>query len=246
MIQIMKIKIYIQFIQYPEGKNLSFSEGKIKNINSTEIIHDASTKPGSSGSPILLKNTTEVIGIHKQGSIKFKENYGTLIKSLVQLLNQNDKTNINNYYVGETLNGLKHGKGIIYYPNGNVKYDGYFVNDKCEGFGKYIKENGFIYIGQWMNGLKHGKGMIYYPNGNIKYDGYFVNDKYEGFGKYIDITGNYYIGQLLNNLKHGKGNEYDKNGNLIYDGNLLMENQKVMENIFQKMVFIILDNGLMV
>ena len=40
------------------------------------------------------------------------------------------------------MNGLKHGKGIIYYKNGNIKYDGDFVKDKYEGNGKYINENG--------------------------------------------------------------------------------------------------------
>ena len=78
-------EIYI--VQYPEGKNLSYSEGKIKNIDDYELIYDASTKFGSSGSPILLKNTSEVIGIHKQGSKSRKENYGDLIQFIIRLLN---------------------------------------------------------------------------------------------------------------------------------------------------------------
>ena len=72
-------KIYIP--QYPEGNKLSVSEGKIIKINdSNELVYDASTEDGSSGSPIFLKNTTEVIGIHKEGNTHTrKENYGTLI-----------------------------------------------------------------------------------------------------------------------------------------------------------------------
>ena len=54
-------------------------------------------------------------------------------------------------------------------------YDGEFVNDKFEGNGKYIYENGEYYIGQWLNDHRHGKGIKYYKNGNIKYDGEFVN-----------------------------------------------------------------------
>ena len=65
-------EIYIP--QFPGGKNLSFSEGVIKDINENELIYDASTKPGSSGSPILFKNSTEIIGIHKQGNVRRKEN----------------------------------------------------------------------------------------------------------------------------------------------------------------------------
>ena len=45
------------------------------------------------------------------------------------------------------LNGLKHGKGIEYYKNGDIKYDGNFVNDKFGGDGKYIDESGNYYIG---------------------------------------------------------------------------------------------------
>jgi hypothetical protein len=83
----------IYIVQFPEGKKLSYSNGKIKDVNNFEIIYDASTKSGSSGSQILIKNTTEVIGIHKQGSNKKKENYGTLINSIIQILNDNKKDN---------------------------------------------------------------------------------------------------------------------------------------------------------
>ena len=69
------------------------------------------------------------------------------------------------------MNGLQHGKGKEYYKNDNIIYDGDFVNDKYEGNGKLIFENGEYYFGQWLNGLQHGKGKEYYKNGNIKYDG---------------------------------------------------------------------------
>ena len=65
-IEYINKEIYI--VQYPKGNKLSYSEGKIININNNELIHDASTTSGSSCSPILIKNTIEVIGIHKQGS----------------------------------------------------------------------------------------------------------------------------------------------------------------------------------
>ena len=67
-IEYINKEIYI--VQYPKGNKLSYSEAKIININNNELIHDASTTSGSLGSPILIKNTIEVIGIHKQGSNK--------------------------------------------------------------------------------------------------------------------------------------------------------------------------------
>ena len=221
--------IYIP--QYPEGKNLSYSEGNIINIDEYELIYNASTKSGSSGSPILLKNTTKVIGMHKQGSIRKTENYGTLINSIIQLLeseneiikdklinNQKKIYENGNYYIGQILNDKEYGQGKVCDKNGNIIYDGDFVNGKKEGNGKFIFEDGTYYIGQWLNDKMNGKGKLYTKNGELIYDGDFVNGKKEGNGKYIYENGEYYIGQWLNDKKHGKGILYYKNGNIKYDG----------------------------
>ena len=120
-------EIYI--VQFPEGKNLSHSDGKIKDIIDFELIYDASTKSGSSGSPILLKNTTEVIGIHKQGSNKKKENYGTLICSIIQSLND-DKSDK---------------KKIIEENTGNYIEEEKITENELK---KKAKQNGFIFSGQ--------------------------------------------------------------------------------------------------
>ena len=82
------------------------------------------------------------------------------------------------FFIGEWLNNLKHGKGIEYHKNNTIKYDGYFFNDKYEGYGKYIYENGNCYIGHFINDQRHGKGILYYKNNTIKYEGNFVNGKY--------------------------------------------------------------------
>ena len=74
-------KIYIP--QYPGGNNLSYSDGEIERIDGNEIVHNANTIKGSSGSPIFLKNTTTVIGIHKQGSLLDNKNYGSFIYPVI-------------------------------------------------------------------------------------------------------------------------------------------------------------------
>ena len=89
------------------------------------------------------------------------------------------------------MNDIPHGKGIVYYKDGKVKYDGYINNGKVEGFGKYFYENGEYYLGDWLKGKKNGKGILCYKNNTIKYEGDFVNDKKEGKGKYIYEDGNY-------------------------------------------------------
>ena len=70
----------IAILEYPEGK-LSQAYGVIKNIDRSayEFSHTASTKKGASGSPIFLKNTFEVIGIHKMGDPNNSLNYGNFI-----------------------------------------------------------------------------------------------------------------------------------------------------------------------
>ena len=43
-----------------------------------------------------------------------------------------------NYYIGEFKKGLKHGKGVEYDRNNNLRYEGDFINGKYEGNGKLI------------------------------------------------------------------------------------------------------------
>ena len=230
--------IYIP--QFSEGNILSNSRGEILRLDKFEIIHNASTTQGSSGSPIILKDTIKVIGIHKQGSKNKNENYGNFIYPIMNIIKDdiiykkeqyegeyvNDKFegkgkyiyDNGEYYIGEWKNGLRNGKGKIYNKNGNIKYEGDFVNDKAEGNGTYIWENGNYYIGDWKFGLRNGKGKNYYKNNKIMYEGDFFNDKYEGNGKYFWENGQYYIGEFKNGLSNGKGKQYYKNGKIKYDG----------------------------
>ena len=80
----------IDIIQYPFGGELSLSEAEIKNINITnkkyEFSHLASTEQGSSGSPICLKGSNRVLGIHKSSNIKKKRIMEILLALLMILL----------------------------------------------------------------------------------------------------------------------------------------------------------------
>jgi len=144
----------IALLQFPKGGKLGFSKGKIKEINKYEITHLSSTEPGSSGSPIFLIDSIKVIGIHKQGSKNNNENYGDLLGPIFNYFKNNLKYKLENgkFYNGDMKDGLKCGKGIEYDKNENIIYNGEFVNDKYEGQGKYIYENGEYYIGQFKNG----------------------------------------------------------------------------------------------
>ena len=78
--------------QYPGGKSLSYSEGKIKLIiheKFYEFSHSSSTLSGSSGSPIFLKGTKLVLGTHKQRNKSKIENYGQFIGPMIDSI-END------------------------------------------------------------------------------------------------------------------------------------------------------------
>ena len=73
----------IYVLQYPNGKNAAVSYGVLKSfneLNKSDIRHSCSTEKGSSGSPILNLETYKVIGIHKEGSVNFNFNMGTILK----------------------------------------------------------------------------------------------------------------------------------------------------------------------
>ena len=56
-------------------------------------------------------------------------------------------------YVGQVVNGLREGKGIMYFNDGE-RYEGDFKNDKKEGKGIYYYNDGDIYEGDYKNGKK--------------------------------------------------------------------------------------------
>ena len=76
----------ITIVQYPFEKydSLCYSNGKITKIKKYEFTHVASTKLGSSGSPIFLKGTEEVIGIHKSSDERGLNNFGDCIGPIYQ------------------------------------------------------------------------------------------------------------------------------------------------------------------
>ena len=58
----MKEQIFVS--QYPEGKELSYSHGKIIKKDNKFLYYNVGTRGGSSGSPIILFDNLKVIGLH--------------------------------------------------------------------------------------------------------------------------------------------------------------------------------------
>ena len=56
-------------LQYPKGNEISFSSGKILEIEDNNIFHNSSTNKGSSGSPIILRySDNSIIRLHSGAS----------------------------------------------------------------------------------------------------------------------------------------------------------------------------------
>ena len=236
----------IFIIQFPKGI-MTYSTGKIKNINKNDCIHTIKLENEFEGNPIFLKGSKKVIGIQKNSEneanfigpiFNYFQNFkdgNTINNNKAKDINENEffpQSNNNigkkgedgiiryengNYYIGEDKDGKRHGKGKLYSKNGDLLYEGDYINDKPEGNGKRIYDEHIYYIGQFKEGKRHGKGKIY-KNNKLAYEGDFINGNIEGNGKSFDENGDYYIGQFKENMRHGKGKLYDNNDNLMYEG----------------------------
>ena len=84
---------------------------------------------------------------------------------------------------------LKNGIGKVkeyedYYISGiqgQLKYEGEYLNGKKHGKGKEYYEGQLEYEGEYLNGNRHGKGKQYYE-GQLEYEGEYLYGK-RWFGK---------------------------------------------------------------
>ena len=81
-------------------------------------------------------------------------------------------------YVGDRINGAKHGQGTEFYPDGST-YDGAWKNDMKNGFGKVIYSNGVVFEGTFVDDAKNGEATITWPDGKT-FSGSFKNGKGDG------------------------------------------------------------------
>ena len=116
-----KKEIYIP--QFAGGNNLGYSKGHIMDINEdkNEFSHNATTEFGSSGSPIFLIRTKEVIGIHTGTDEKHYANYGNFIFPIIEYLKNYSKQN--------KTNNDKGYKKDDNYSLINSKYSNYLMTD---------------------------------------------------------------------------------------------------------------------
>ena len=110
---------------------------------------------------------------------------------------------IGDKYVGERLNGKKHGLGKYTWFDG-CKYEGYYRNDLREGYGKVDWAEGDKYEGYWVENLREGFGKYFYQNKNF-YEGEFKKDEENGFGIFTQNDGHQYHGDFKEDYFEGIG-----------------------------------------
>ena len=106
-------------------------------------------------------------------------------------------------YEGEWLNNRKDGIGIEIYQDGS-KYMGEHKNGVRQGLGTYYWADGSIYEGEWKLNLMDGYGIYKFKDGIIC-SGFWASNKMNGFGKYIFPGVKCYIGFFEQDYKNGLG-----------------------------------------
>ncbi len=121
-------------------------------------------------------------------------------------------------YVGQLLDHLPHGQGILTFVDGAV-YEGEFRHDSREGQGVLTLANGEKYVGQFHNNEAYGQGEYFFPDGR-KYVGNFEHDFFCGEGVLTFPDGVRFSGRFRENLPHGFGNLIHPDGRK-YVGNFV-------------------------
>ena len=165
-------------------------------------------------------------------------------------------------YVGDYLDGKRSGKGEEYNYNGNLIFEGEYLNGKRwngkgynnQGIIEYELKEGkgnvkeynwltgkLIYEGEYSNGERNGKGKEYNDKNELIFKGEYINGKkWNGKGKEYKYEYLIYEGDYFNGQRNGKGKEYNDLGKLIYEGDYLnrKRNGKGKEyNDFGKLIY---------
>ena len=110
---------------------------------------------------VLIRN--DISKLYEQMNKQFNElkiNHTINNQEIKYDLDNNNKTIKRLKYIGQVLNGIPEGKGIMYWNNGD-RYEGEWKNNNKNGKGIYYWKDGDIYEGDFKNGLSEGKGIFY-------------------------------------------------------------------------------------
>ena len=185
----------------------------------------------------LCKTPKEVGEINTNGlkdNIKAKQLFETKVKNTkdITIINNNDISKIissmnakaNNIELPQEILLTKPEKGfrtdLIKFNNDDT-YQGYFnEKNQKDGFGIYVKKNGFIYKGLWKEDKIGEYGVFISPEGDY-YKGNLVNGEANGEGELMVNNKIKYVGNFSKNLPNQKGTLYNFVDNSIYEGDIV-------------------------
>ena len=220
------------------NQKLKNSRGIIKKIENEEFIHLASTEHGSSGSPIFLKDSIKIIGIHKQGDKEQTENYADFISPIFNIL-KNDIKIIKNKINNDNMNN-KNKEEIVKNSNNintqnGINMEGMLSGcikseeNKKENFNKIIIEKEEIIEKNQSNkkSNKNIKEKKIEKHENKKENSFLLNIVSEHLGELNDLIKDLYISIICKEC----GDIFTKKfelGKLVFV-NMMIEN-KILQN----------------
>ena len=152
-----------------------------------------------------------------------KKETKALNNTTVKKLSNETKPIKSNCIEGNCINGF----GKKQYSNAH--YIGEFQNEKENGQGTLVWNDGEKYVGEWKDGNRTGQGSLIFNSG-AKYTGDFIKGKRTGKGTMNYSDGGKYTGDFLNGKRHGKGTLIWPSGNK-YEGEF-EENERSGEGTF--------------
>ena len=136
-----------------------------------------------------------------------------MFKKIAALFKKNKGKTSQDLYEGSIINGVREGKGTMYFRSGNI-YKGEWHNGQMHGFGEFIFKTGDHYVGSFINGAFGGQGRFTYADGHV-YSGAFLNGKRNGDGTLISPDGTRYEGNWINDKLNGMGEKHYTDGSIF-------------------------------
>ena len=126
------------------------------------------------------------------------------------------------FYLGQIIDRLPNGKGILVYKNGKTFY-GNFEHGEMQGLGllEYPKDDSskrIFLAGKFQNNKANGNATLVWDD--AFHYGEFVDDSITGWGLRSWDTQGIYKGYWKNNERSGSGTSYYANGN-IFEGEFM-------------------------
>lgn len=180
-----------------------------------EVVNEKNGKERFKGQ--ILKGKRNGMGfiINKKGSVYAGDFYRGSVTGYGMLIASKHVDNCDScvIYVGNWKDGKKTGYGVCYGDNGDVIYQGQFVDDKPSGI--YPSENprlekyftlievngGDFFLGEMKNERANGFGVLVFNNGDL-WQSSFKDGQRKGIGLYLAYNGEW---ETLNI----KGDDYD-------------------------------------